>query len=94
MPNLFRAVPSRHCKRSVRDALSDYRWTHDISGAPTVAMLAEYIRLWDAVELVQLSPHMPDHFVWKWSAVGNYTTSSAYRAFFIGMASLPGAKLI
>jgi hypothetical protein len=94
MPNLFRAIPSRHRKRSVRDALNDYRWTRDISGAPTAAVLAEYIRLWDAVELVQLSPRTPDRFVWKWSATGNYTASSAYRAFFIGMASLPGAQLI
>jgi hypothetical protein len=81
-------------ERSVRDALNDYRWTRDISGAPTAAVLAEYIRLWDAVELVQLSPRTPDRFVWKWSATGNYTASSAYRAFFIGMASLPGAQLI
>ena len=31
-------------------------------------------------------------FVWKWTNDGSYTASSAYRAFFIGMALLPGAK--
>lgn len=37
---------------------------------------------------------MPDRFVWKWIADGVYTTSSAYRAFFIGSAALPGARLV
>jgi hypothetical protein len=46
------------------------------------------------VEAFQLSPHTPDRFVWKWSSCGNYTASSAYRAFFISMTFLPGAKLI
>jgi hypothetical protein len=78
----------------VKDALTDRRWTRDITGAPTAAVLGEYFNLWDALETVQLMPHTADRFVWKWNASGTYTASSAYRAFFIGMASLPGARLL
>ena len=33
-----------------------------------------------------------DRFIWRWTADGSYSASSAYRAFFIGMTSLIGAK--
>jgi hypothetical protein len=31
-----------------------------------------------------------DRFIWRWTADGSYSASSAYRAFFFGMASLRG----
>ena len=37
---------------------------------------------------------MPDRFVWKWTADGSYTASSAYRSFFLGMTSMAGAKQV
>jgi hypothetical protein len=43
------------------------------------------------VDDIQLQPHVPDRFIWKWTANGEYTASSAYRAFFVGMTSLVGA---
>jgi len=46
------------------------------------------------LETFQLSPHTSDRFIWKWTASGTYNASSAYRAFFIGMTSLPGAKFV
>lgn len=93
-PNLYRAIAKRHRKRPIKDALTERRWTRDITGAPIAAVLGEYFHLWDTLELVQLSPHASDRFIWKWIASGNYTVSSAYRAFFIGMASLPGARFV
>lgn len=39
-----------------------------------------------------LDPVQGDRFVWKWSADGKYSASSAYRAFFYGSSSLLGAK--
>lgn len=48
--------------------------------------------LWDKLELIHLCPLEPDRFVWKWMASGDYSASSAYRAFFRGMTILAGAK--
>jgi hypothetical protein len=43
------------------------------------------------VDDIQLQPHVPDRFIWKWTANGEYTASSAYQAFFVGMTLLVGA---
>jgi len=80
-PNLFRAVACRRHNRTVKDALDGRQWTRDITGAPTAAVLCEYIHLWDTLETFQLSPHTSDRFIWKWTASGTYTASSAYRRF-------------
>lgn len=87
-------MSARRRQRSVLAALTDHQWTRDISGAPTAAVLVEYVPLWDTLQEVTLDPFTPDRFIWKWSACGTYTASSAYRAFFIGMSQLPGAKFI
>jgi hypothetical protein len=33
-----------------------------------------------------------DRFIWRWTVDVMYSASSAYRAFFISMTSLQGAK--
>lgn len=91
-PSLFRAVGCRRRGCSVRDALHNRQWARDIAGAPTVAILYEYLRLWDLVDNIQLQLMIPDRFVWRWTADDEYTASSAYRAFFIGMTDLVGAS--
>ena len=60
----------------------------------TVAILCEYVPIWDLVEPVQLSPQVADRYIWKWTPSGNYSASYAYRAFFFGMTSLPGAMFV
>jgi hypothetical protein len=90
--NLFRAVESRRKKRTVKDALTNRQWARDITGAPTAAVLCEYVDLWDKLEGIPLQPQSFDRFIWKCTANGEYTASSAYTAFFIGMSSLVGAK--
>lgn len=64
----------------------------DITGAPTAAVLCEYVILWEKLEHVVLRPSESDRFVWKWTADGTYSAHSAYRSFFIGMKSLIGTK--
>lgn len=73
-PNLFRAIGSRRRSRSVRDALANRQWARGVTGAPTVAVLVEYVQLWDRVDHVQLQPHTPDKFIWKWTANGEYSS--------------------
>jgi hypothetical protein len=55
-------------------------------------VLCDYVLLWEKLERVQLQPAVPDQFVWKWTADGTYSASSAYRSFFIGRSMLIGTK--
>lgn len=70
----------------------DNQWCHDITGAPTAQVLVEYVCLWDELLNVALDPLVPDRFIWRWTANGEYSASSSYRAFFVGHTSLPGAR--
>lgn len=90
-PSLFRAVGRRRRGRTVRDALTDRRWVRDITGARTVPVILEYLRLWEMLETVQLQPTVPDRFVWRWTPNGQYTVRSAYQAFFTGWTTMAGA---
>jgi hypothetical protein len=44
------------------------------------------------VEAVVLNPGAEDHLVWRWTAFGLYSTSSAHSAMFLGQSSILGAK--
>ena len=55
-------------------------------------VLCQYLRVWNVLRDVSLNPMQEDRFVWRWSADGKYSASSAYRAFFVGSTSLLGAK--
>ena len=91
-PNLFRAIGRRFLSVSVREALAARTWVRHITGAPTVHVLVEYVLLWERLESVALRPDVRDRLVWRWSADGAYSSSSAYKAFFHGLSSLPGAR--
>jgi hypothetical protein len=52
----------------------------------------EYVDLGETLENVQLSPHEPDRFVWRWTPDGRYYVRSTYRVYFVGWASMTGAK--
>lgn len=84
----------RRRNRTVREALDNRRWVRDITGAPNTAVLLDYIRVWDDLTDVVLSPGTADRFIWRWTNDGVYSASSAYRAFFLGRVPLLGASLI
>jgi hypothetical protein len=91
-PNLFAAVGRRRLHRSVKDALNDRHWVSDITGARTAPVICEYLHLWERLMHVELRPSVPDRFVWRWSADGQYSVRSAYRAFFAGWTTMAGAS--
>lgn len=74
----------------MNEALLNRRWVKDIVGAPTVSVLYDYIQ----AEHIHLNQFESDRFIWHWTASGEYSASSAYRLFFIGMTTLRDAKEI
>jgi hypothetical protein len=94
-PSLLALVPPRFTKsRTVAPALTDDRWTRDVTGVPGTAALVELNRLGERLADVQLQPGISDTFRWRWTADGNYSARSAYRALHVGSTKLNGAKLI
>ena len=83
-PALFRAVPRSKRSKTVASALP-HAWARDITGAPTLQVLVEYLNVWDLVESVVLQPGSADKLIWRWSSDGVYSATSAYRALFLGV---------
>jgi hypothetical protein len=54
-------------------------------------VLCDYVVVWGKVQGVVFDDAVSDRFIWRWTADGCYTASSAYRAFFTAMASMCGA---
>jgi hypothetical protein len=83
-PSVLDVVPPRIKKiRLVADALSDQKCIMDIQGNLSMVGLYEFFQLWDALQEVTLSNHQDQH-IWHLSNTRNYSTSSAYQAFFQG----------
>jgi hypothetical protein len=59
-----------------------------------VPVINEYFEVWDLVERVELRLDRSDRFIWRWMESEDYTASSAYRVFFVGMTALPGTMLM
>jgi len=49
-----------------------------------VEVLLEYLQLWELLEGLELQPEVEDTHIWQFSTSGNFSTKSAYEAFFIG----------
>lgn len=78
-------------KRTVCEGLTDCRWVRDISHALTVQVLLQYLRIWDLLHNWHLN-QSPDRFVWHWTALGEFSSASAYKALFLGRSHLLGAQ--
>jgi len=53
-----------------------------------VQVILDYLLVWELTRSVHLMPEMPDRFIWKWTSDHNFSTASAYRAFFIGQTEI------
>jgi hypothetical protein len=91
--DLVAAVAKRtRATRVVADALQGDHWIADIEGSLSVSALTQYAATWERIQGLQLTQDRDDKFVWKWSSNQQYSSSSAYKAFFLGQCSIPGAK--
>ncbi|WVZ79753.1 hypothetical protein U9M48_027296 [Paspalum notatum var. saurae] len=72
----------------VAEALAGRGWIRDIQRGLSLPALLEYHCLWERLSSFSLTPSIPDSFHWKWSSDGNFSSSSTYKAFFLGTSLL------
>jgi hypothetical protein len=85
-PSLLAAIPQRRRQRqTVQAALLNHAWISNIQGNLTVAIIVEYIELWDLLEEVQLQQDVDDTHIWRLYASGLYSVKSAYHSLFLGV---------
>ena len=93
-PNVFKSVPPRlRNKRTVAEPFLELTWIADIWGAIDWHSLAKYLQLWDMLSNIALNDNTDAH-QWMFEPSGNFSTRSAYRAFFIGSTSFEPWKWI
>ena len=66
-------------KRKVKDALYLHGWTQDIMGDINTEELSQFIRLWEVLVDIELTPGSEDTPSWQWDATGKYSAKSAYK---------------
>jgi hypothetical protein len=94
-PALFVLVPLRLAnKRLVKDALPNFHWLSDMQGAISVRVIAEFLELCEVLDAVVLQPGIRDRHLWKFSASGDYTSSSAYNALLLGLVQFEPAERV
>lgn len=79
-PDVF--AISRNKRRSPKEALTDQTWVRDLNlqANMNARRLQQFVTLWEFAQDVQLDASTPDKIIWKWTANGEYSASSAYRA--------------
>ncbi|GJN00375.1 hypothetical protein PR202_ga17800 [Eleusine coracana subsp. coracana] len=92
-PSLAAAVPKQHkLVRTVQEALTDNAWADDVEGALISDVIMEHIRLCYRLLSVNLQVGVKDIVRWRWTSSGQYSASSAYSAFFMGVTAFPLAN--
>jgi hypothetical protein len=92
---MFDMVPMRLANiLLVKDALPNLHWISDVKGAILVRVIAEFLELCEVLEVVVLRPGVRDRHIWKFSASGDYTASSAYEALFHGSVQFEPAERV
>ncbi|PNT71310.1 hypothetical protein BRADI_2g26218v3 [Brachypodium distachyon] len=70
---------------TVHDGITDGVWIHALRGKISNAVqLDEFVSLWLRLQAMVLYPGTHDSISWRWTFHGNYTSSSAYKAQFLG----------
>lgn len=89
-PHLMEFVSSEEQQSVVADVLPDHRWVAGIRGRPSIPAIAEFMDVWELVSGHELGVEA-DSFTWRLTTNGNYSSKSAYGAFFLGREGAPGA---
>ena len=79
-------------RRTVHEAMQDLHWVSDIGDGLSVPAIVDYLKLWDALENVQLLEDQPDQHLWTPKSSGSYSAHSAYAKFFVGSTTFQPSK--
>lgn len=87
---------SRKKNRTLKEAFAENTWIKDISlHAPfTVVCLQQFVQLWSFVQATVLRQGTEDKITWSLTESGDYSSSSAYCAQFIGSTTFNLKQLI
>ena len=66
----------------------------DIQDHYSVEVLSEYLDVWGLIQEVVLQPNVEDVHKWRFEVSGQFSTRSAYKAFFNGSIYFAAGKLI
>jgi len=80
-PNLYKLAWRKNL--TVREELQNHNWTRGLWRMSSALEMAEFVMLWNLVQDTQLSMQQ-DEIRWCWTADGQYTAQSAYKAQFCG----------
>jgi hypothetical protein len=79
---LFAIIPRRKThNHNVHEALMERKWVSDIQGALTVAVVSEFLQLWDILLTYELQEGVSDNHYWKLAANEKYPSKVAYENF-------------
>lgn len=81
-PDLYKACTMRNL--SVYQALFEGKWLRHFKQNLTAAALNQFLLVYAKLENVQLRPGTLDTVVWRWSADGTYSATTAYKLQFEG----------
>jgi hypothetical protein len=92
----FPQLASFVCKSTITVAqrLQANRWVRDIQGRMSAIALGQFLKLWVLVASIQLQHGEQDKMIWRHSADGQFSTSSAYVLFFAANIRFPCASAI
>lgn len=98
-PAIAALVPKRLLNsRSVHDALADQQWIADVRrnllNNLSGQVVLEFFNLVDVLDGFQLSPRILDQHIWTPSAIGVYSSKSAYDRFLVGTVEFEPAHRI
>jgi hypothetical protein len=68
----------------VQEALINHAWVTNIQGGLPVAVIIDYLQLWDLLANFQLQPGIEDRHISRFSARGQYSAKTAFEGFFLG----------
>uniref|UniRef100_A0A0E0DYK4 Uncharacterized protein n=1 Tax=Oryza meridionalis TaxID=40149 RepID=A0A0E0DYK4_9ORYZ len=66
----------------VAQGLTNNRWVRHLQGSLSNRALADYLNLWDELQLVSLQDGQLDSVLWRFTASGAFSVSSPYEFFF------------
>jgi hypothetical protein len=92
-PDLLAAVSSSsERRRTVAQGIMNNAWIGNITGVLMVPVLIQYLELHQRLQHIELDGQLPDKVEWRWTASGQYSSTSAYAALQFRQAEVAGAR--